>query len=115
MSITKHYPGIRILIIAFGISSLFFWGCKKESPLTNANVLIRNEYFEPLDSVKLSDQKIGKLDINEQSKVLQLQVGSYGFSCLTKSNLIITANVKIAGSKKLVSLVVRNNGSVQIE
>ncbi len=115
MSTIKHCLGIRLLIINFGLISFCLWGCKKEPVLPTANVIIQNEYFERLDSVMLSNQKIGKLEVMEQSKVLQIQAGNYGFSCLTKSNLEITANVKIVGSKNNVFLVVKNNGSVTIE
>ncbi len=114
MIIIKHFPGIKKLTIIFGIISAFCIACKKESSITSAAVVIQNEYFESLDSVKLSGQRFKKLNTGEQSEKIILQEGQYVFSCITNSNLIITANIKLIGSNKTDVLVIKSNGSVQL-
>jgi hypothetical protein len=76
---------------------------------------VKNEYFEVIDSIKVSNLSIPKINVGDQSNSISIIEGKCIFRCLTKSNLEILANLNLIASKQEVIIVVSNNGSVQIK
>lgn len=105
---------IKYLSIAI---SLLFASCSKNFDITPPYYLINvtNNYFEPIDSIMIGSCHFGSLNINQSSTIEALNRGAYKLRCKTSSNLIISANILLQGTKKDIQIIFKSDGSISIK
>jgi len=78
-------------------------------------VMIHNNYFERIDSVRLSVYKINSIDVNHRSEKIILDNGNYLFSYISVSGLAFGSEVSIQGEKEKLQITIDKNGHVEID
>jgi len=87
---------------------------KQEVRPYNYSVIVVNNYFERIDSVKLSCYELNSIEVNNNSNEIILSQEDYPLSFISASGLHYSANLKIQGVKENLQIVVDNNGRVII-
>lgn len=97
----------------------FIWllfSCSKNDVEPNSyKVQVKNFYFESVDSVKVGDYYLGKIEKEIISSPLSFTKGVYDFTCLTKSELRITAKINIQGLNETINIRLNEKGKVELE
>jgi len=94
----------------------FFVSCSKvDLEPDTYDVQIKNNYFEVIDSVKFGNNYLGTIPIASLSETFSVEKNVYVFSCLTFSQLKITAEVEVQGSSPKLFITLNNNGKVELE
>ncbi len=98
------------------VLGLFFYSCSNDDikKLDSYTVIIKNHYFETVDSIRIGSNFVSVLEINEVSQPFILEKQQYQFSCLTRSKLILTAKIDVRGSKENLIIEVLNNGKITL-
>ncbi|OJV37324.1 MAG: hypothetical protein BGO29_06000 [Bacteroidales bacterium 36-12] len=76
----------------------------------NYYISITNNYFEPLYDIQIGNIQFDFLLVNQTSTIKLIDKGYYEFSCVTESNLLLTAKIDLKGSVDKVRLVVDESG-----
>ena len=104
-----------IWMISFLFSFIFMCCEKEEVEIDEYFVVVKNEYFEKIDSVKLASYELNSIEVNHISKEISINTGNYPLRFITESDLYFNANIKIQGIKEKLQIIVDENGQIKID
>jgi len=95
-------------------SSIFLSCSEEQLEPTEYFVRVNNNYFEVIDSVKLSTYHLSSIDTGQVSDEVLLNKSNYPFSFFSASGLFFETEISIQGLKKNLDIIIHENGQITI-
>ena len=119
MNFTKHYLGIKMLVVTviFG-TIIILVSCNKEEDTYPEyyTLLVKNNYFEPIDSIAIDNQtEHTSIEVNNIIVCKeQITRTIHELICYTHSNLRLKIQFKAISNKKQIIATIHSDGSISL-
>lgn len=84
-------------------------------PAQKISIQLKNQYSEKILNCQLGENYLGDLEKQAKTEIVFIEVGNYNFSCQTKSGFEISAKLNFSSKKKIVLIIINQNGKLELK